>query len=211
MASPPPPPSPRSVADLPGDLQRLILDHIPCSADLARMSIVLDIVPPNARCFGSHDGVWLFLATLEPRAHVALNIRSGHTRAIPTDLLRRTDPQRLVHGMIIHAAALTTSPEEAGCVGAGVVTSWPLPVPGAEAGLPPHRRCIAVWRQDRPLACDFVMPPGDGAFAFLTSGENFRACTARPHGNDWLETEWETVRFRPNHHLYDPSVHASSQ
>nr|CAB3489586.1 unnamed protein product [Digitaria exilis] len=274
---PPPPPPPVPVAVLPGDMQRLILERIPCSADQVSMSLVcrawrdmvvghrdpllpppppplpllllpadpfdargvraacalsggrvhhtLDIIPPNARCFGSHDGVWIFLSTLEPRrAHVALNIRSGDTRAIPSGLLRWTDPQRHVHGMLIHAAALSTSPGEANCVGAAIVTSWP---PFAAMGavdvdaLPPHRRCVALWRQDGLQAFDFVMPPGDGedvedvifiramgAFAFLTRGEDLHICRAILHQDHGLQTQWGTVRFRPGDRLFEPTVRA---
>nr|CAB3491335.1 unnamed protein product [Digitaria exilis] len=266
--------APRSVSDLPGDVQHLILERIPCSADQASMSLVsrawrvmvfghrnllpppppplpllllpadpfdargfrascalsggrvhrrIAINPRNARCFGSHDGAWVFLATLEPRrrSHFSLNTTSGDTRAIPSDLLRWTDPQSYVHGMVIHAAALSTSPEEATCVGAAIVTSWPLSYDlGATVdALPPRRRRVALWR----LEHDYAVQPSDeeededsvdhvedvvylravGSFAFLTRGEHLLMCTPILHENQELQTLWGPARFRPNGRLYD--------
>ncbi|KAF8711435.1 hypothetical protein HU200_029468 [Digitaria exilis] len=239
---------PRSVSDLPGDVQHLILERIPCSADQASMSLVsrawrvmvfghrnllpppptlpllllpadsfdargfrascalsggrvhrsLSINPRNARCFGSHDGAWVFLATLEPRrSHFALNTTSGR---------RHPRHPSYVHGMVIHAAALSTSPEEATCVGAAIVTSWPLSDLGATVDALPPRRLrhdYAVQTGDEEEEDDSVDHVEDVIYLRDVGAENLLVRTPILHENQELQTLWGPARFRPDGRLYD--------
>ncbi|RLM58107.1 uncharacterized protein C2845_PM18G03870 [Panicum miliaceum] len=183
-------PQPRSLpwlllrAPFPAGSSRVV-----CVLSGCRVHHYLNITPPDgggARCFGSHDGAWLLVDTREPvHRAAAVNARTGAFRDLPRELLRRTEPY--VYRMVIHAAALSSSPDSANCVGAAIVTAWRHPAPCA--GPPPRRRCVALWRRDWPRALDF-MPPGQddvslneedvlylnhcGAFAFVTQGEHLR-------------------------------------
>ncbi|RLM58712.1 uncharacterized protein C2845_PM18G03880 [Panicum miliaceum] len=127
-----------------------------CLASSARVCCVLSacrdhhylaVTPPGSRCFGSHDDRWLFIETRRPRSHKAIHVRSGVVRVFPRDLERRTDPYPYAHRMVIHAAALSTWPNEPNYVGAAIVTSWQHPPPGGALAVPPYRRCIALWRR----------------------------------------------------------------
>ncbi|OEL24657.1 hypothetical protein BAE44_0014323 [Dichanthelium oligosanthes] len=183
----------------------------------------LNITPLGARCFGSHDGGWLFLDDgREPRVHKAVHIRSGNVCDLPGELRRRNDPYPHRYRMVIHAAALSSSPEDANYVGAAIVTSWrlPAPGPGALAAVPPRRRCVALWVKDSGVAMDFV-PHGDeitalhvedvlylhhgGAFLFLTKGEHISVCTPirLQHA---LTAQWQAIGFRPRGRLYGQYV-----
>ena len=73
----------------------------------------------GARLFGSHDGAWLFLHLREQRSHQFLNVPTGRARELPTALVARTGP--LANDMAILAAALLSSPDDAGCVAVAIV------------------------------------------------------------------------------------------
>ncbi|CAL4948366.1 unnamed protein product [Urochloa decumbens] len=181
-----------------------------CVLSGGRVHHYLDVAPPDARCFGSHDGAWLLLDARHPHAgaHQAINVHTGAVLDLPRVLGRQTDAY--VHSMVIHAAALSSSPEDARCVGAAIVTSWRDPAPGAAP--PPRRRCIAFWRRGWPTVFDYV-PPGDGdiafdaedviylrhsgAFAFVTRGEHLRRFTPHRQLNNMMAPYWETDLFRP--------------
>ncbi|XP_012701445.1 uncharacterized protein LOC105914406 [Setaria italica] len=194
--------------------------RVACVLSGCRVHHFLNITPPEARCFGSHDGAWLLLDTRELRPHKALNIRTGNVCDLPRKLRRRTDPY--IHRMVIHVATLSSSPEHTNYVGAAIVTSWRNPAPGVVAALPPRRRCVALWRKNWRWVFDFV-PPGDGdvaldvedvlylysgAFAFVTQGEHLRLCKPFRLQENMLTTNWETLRFRPRGRLHDQYVRA---
>ncbi|CAL4994261.1 unnamed protein product [Urochloa decumbens] len=181
-----------------------------CALSGGRVHHFLDVAPPDARYFGSHDGVWLLLDAGQPRAGGAavpraVNVRTRAVRDLPREVHSPTD-QRL-HRMVIHAAALSRSPKDARCVGAAIVTSW-----RDRAPLSPRRRGIALWFRDRPWAFG-VVPPGDGvvaidaedviylrhmgAFAFVTRGDHLRLCIPVWRDNLLVAVKWQTRRFRP--------------
>ncbi|PAN04149.2 hypothetical protein PAHAL_1G045700 [Panicum hallii] len=193
-------------------------NRVVCVLSGCRVHHYINVVPPDARCFGAHGGAWLFVDTREPvHSAAAVNARTGAFRNLPRELLRRADPY--VYRMVIHAAALSSSPDDANCVGAAIVTAWQNAAPGA--GPPPRRRCVALWRRDWPRAWDFV-PPGqddvslnvedvlylnhNGAFAFVTQGEHIRICVPLRLSENMLSTKWGTLRFRPGGPLYDHFV-----
>ncbi|RLM58350.1 hypothetical protein C2845_PM18G03860 [Panicum miliaceum] len=173
----------------------------------------LTVAPRGARCFGSHDGAWLFLHFREPRSHQLLDVPTGRARELPAALLARTG--LLAHDMAVLAAALSSSPDDAGCVAVAIVASGqddPAAGAGASAAVPPRprrRRCVAFWRMGWPRAYE-IAPPGavapldaedvvyhDGAFhLLLTHGEHVHVCTPAllPNG---FRTDWEERRFHP--------------
>nr|CAB3454344.1 unnamed protein product [Digitaria exilis] len=198
--------------------------RVACVLSGCRVHHYLNIVPPDARCFGSHKDAWLFLSTHQPSAHIALNIHTRDVCEFPRYLLRQTDEH--VQRLVIHAAALSHSPEDQRCVGAAIVTSWRDPPLGVVADLSQRHRCVAFWRRDWTRALDFV-PDGDGdaamdaedviylyhsgAFVFVTQGEHLRQCTPRPSsqfGANLLTPEWEVFHFRPRGGLCDQHVRA---
>ncbi|CAL4988803.1 unnamed protein product [Urochloa decumbens] len=205
----PPPPLPWLLLCAPSPLWLgLGSDRAACVLSGGRVHHFLDVAPHHARFFGSHDGAWLLLDAGYPRAAAprAINVRTGAVRDLPREVHSPTD-QRL-HRMVIHAAALSHSPEDARCVGAAIVTSW-----RDCATLSPRRRGIALWFRDCPWAFG-VVPPGEGdvpfdaedviylrqsgAFAFVTRGNHLRLCMPFRGQDNLLEAvEWQTRRFRP--------------
>ncbi|OEL14529.1 hypothetical protein BAE44_0024452 [Dichanthelium oligosanthes] len=125
--------------------------------------------------------------------------------------------------MVIHAAALSSPPDDEDCVRAAIVTSWRGPDPGSVAILPPRRRCVALWRKHWTRAEHIVHPDDDddtldvvdilhshengGVFLFLTQGEHIRACTPIRLEDNELTANWHTERFRPRRRrFYDQFV-----
>ncbi|CAL4994247.1 unnamed protein product [Urochloa decumbens] len=153
-----------------------------CVLSGGRVHHFLDVAPPHARFFGSHDGAWLLLDPSHPRdadaaAARAVNVRTGAVRDLPREVHSPTD-QRL-HRMVIHAAVLSLSPEDARCVGAAIVTSW-----RDRATLSPRRRGIALWFRDCPAMATFPLMP-------RTSSTSVKA-------DNLLEVvQWQTRRFCP--------------
>ncbi|CAL4994254.1 unnamed protein product [Urochloa decumbens] len=188
-----------------------------CALSGGRVHHFLDVAPPHARFFGSHDGAWLLLdAAANPRnadasAHRAVNVRTGAVRDFPQEVALGPT-EEYVRRMLIHAAALSSSPDDARCVGYAIVTSFRNPtifLPDRQ-----RRRGIALWVAGSPQAIN-VEPPfqgvGDvdaedviylrhsGAFAFVTRAGHLRLSKPvwRQH-NSPRGAKWLTRRFRPH-------------
>ncbi|CAL4981657.1 unnamed protein product [Urochloa decumbens] len=141
----------------------------------------LDVAPPDARCFGSHDGAWLLLDASHPRdaaapravnvrtgavrGNRAFNIRTGLSTILPAGLLGQ-DGQRH-DDMVVLATALSSPPDDVGCTAAAIVIvdGWAMAM-------------VAIWRYGWAMAREPQLPP-DG---FLLGWEviwhmlNFRPC-----------------------------------
>ncbi|TKV93217.1 hypothetical protein SEVIR_9G211700v4 [Setaria viridis] len=139
----------------------------------------------GARCFGSYNGAWVFLARDQIRRHAVVNIRD-HCPNRDARFLYLPDALAtgLNHGqrdMVILAATLSCSPDNQNCIGAGIVMQWQF-----IAG----QRQVAFWRMGDPVAmaldaddmCDASFEVEDvlfhdGSFRFLTQGAHIRVCT----------------------------------
>ncbi|XP_039824229.1 uncharacterized protein LOC120686129 [Panicum virgatum] len=196
--------------------------RVACVLSACRVHHYLAIAPPGSRCFGSHDGGWLFIETHRPRSHKAIHVRGHFVRGFPRELQRRTDPY--IHRMAILAAALSTRPDEPNYVGAAIVRSWQHPPACHALAVPPYRRCIALWRRGWRRAYDPVPLGHDaaaldaedvlyhdavGAFLFLTQGEHIRECTPVLLPDNKLTARWDTILFFcPAGRVYDQYVRA---
>ncbi|RLM58201.1 hypothetical protein C2845_PM18G03900 [Panicum miliaceum] len=153
-----PPPAPRSWADLAADHLYEVLARVPClppplpralpwlllpapyhdGATRAACCVLsgcrvhhhLAVTPPGARCFGSHDGAWLFLHFRDTASHQLLNVRTGD--------VHHCLPGVLGNKLVVLAAALSSPPREgdARCVAAAIVAT-------VEA---PRQRSVLLWR-----------------------------------------------------------------
>ncbi|RLM80792.1 hypothetical protein C2845_PM12G02230 [Panicum miliaceum] len=182
--------------------------RVACTLSGFRVHHYLTINPPGARCFGSHDGAWLFLHHIKNRSHVLLNVRNPRVRDLPAELRRWSDPN--VHHMVILAAALSSSPDDPNCVAAAIVAASRDPPPGAMAPLPQMQRCAAFWRMGWPRAIEIPLDANqtapqvedvvylDGSFRFLlTDGDHILMCTPTMDQLGNLMTEWGLLRFHP--------------
>ncbi|KAG2561178.1 uncharacterized protein LOC120646188 [Panicum virgatum] len=215
---PRPPPLPRLLLPAPFSVRLFACSaRVACVLSACRVHHHLAVVPARSRFFGSHDDRWIFVETRLPRSNKAIHLRSGFVRGFPRELQRRTDPH-VVHRMVIHAAALSSWPNDPNYIGAAIVTSWQHP-----PAVPPYHRCIALWRKGWPRAHDPVpLAHYDAAldaedllynsvgrcFFFLTQGEHIRICTPVRLRDNELRTDWETIRFCPSGRVYDQYVRA---
>ncbi|CAL5060619.1 unnamed protein product [Urochloa decumbens] len=192
--------------------------RVACALSGFRVHHYLTIIPLGARCFGSHDGAWLFLSCGESkkRSHLLLDARSSRTRDLPGEILRWNDPD--AHRMVILAATLSSSPDDPNCVVAAIVAASrdPDSAPGAVPPFPPVQRCAAFWRMGWPRAIEIPLDASqavpsvedvvyhDGAFRFLlTHGDHILVCTPTMGHAGNLMTDWELVRFHPGGRIYD--------
>ncbi|KAG2556774.1 hypothetical protein PVAP13_8NG150801 [Panicum virgatum] len=216
----PPPPPPRALPWL--------LLPTPYPAGSTRVACVLSgcrvhhylAITPRARCFGSHDGAWLFLHLREPRGHQLLNVPAGDIHVLPTVL---RDPFVYPRGrnMVFLVAALSAPPEDPLCVLAGIVASWADgddddPHPDAAAAAPPRQRRLVLWIMERQEALDIGSGSmaedvvyHDDAFLFLTKNDNLRVATPVQYHDGDLDVHREVRLFRhPGGRGYEQLVRA---
>ncbi|CAL4985086.1 unnamed protein product [Urochloa decumbens] len=211
----PPPPLPWLLLRAPSPLGLgLGSDRAACVLSGGRVHHFLDVAPHHARFFGSHDGAWLLLDAGFPRdaAPRAINVRTGVVERLPEGLLGRGGAP--LDDMVVHAAALSSTPDNAACIAAAIVTrvdeeEWH------------QRRCIALWRKGWELAHEHVPPPAydvinlrswicdivyhEGAFHMLAQGNHIRVCEpeVKQEYDDDLFVNWEMRRFQPVGACYD--------
>ncbi|CAL4994262.1 unnamed protein product [Urochloa decumbens] len=212
----PPPPLPWLLLPTAPASDGSALSHrVACVLSGCRVHHHLAVHPPGARCFGSHDGAWLLLdyRNIQPGGNHARNVRTGVVERLPAGLLGRGD-------MVVHAAALSSTPDNAACIAAAIVTRG-----DEEEWQRPHqRRCIALWRKGWELAHEHVPPPAydvinarswicdivyhEGAFHMLAQGDHIRVCAPEvvQEYDDDLFVNWETRRFQPVGACYDRNL-----
>ncbi|KAL6848913.1 hypothetical protein ACP4OV_021496 [Aristida adscensionis] len=180
--------------------------------------------PVGARRFGSHDGVCLFAASHEahednPVLHRLVDYRYGEIHPLPSMVCPEVDPViQHFHPMLILAATLSDVPNVHRSVAAGIVSYQ-----RCADGL--RERRFAFWRMGAASAFD-NMPPyddpnsvvedvlfrhRDGAFHFLTVGEDIVVCAPGfVEGGNQLGGVAATLhRFVPRDHSCDDYVSCS--
>ncbi|XP_014754022.1 uncharacterized protein LOC104583105 [Brachypodium distachyon] len=192
--------APRPWKDLLRAALRAIIRHVPCEADrlglgavcfswrlaLARLAplppaprqLPGDAAAAGARCFGSWDGGWLFLAVDDTRGHEILNLRSGKRLPIPDDFPMRLGKRA---PMVICAATLSHPPDNPRCVAAAIVEMLPV---GTDSPL------LTFWRMGHPVGAKVTRSGNErediihreGAFLVLSRAETLLAYTPRFHG-----------------------------
>lgn len=224
LAEPTPPPSP------PRPLPWLLLPsagddfiHVYCFyCGIDRCSLHHRLSPAHgARCFGSHEGGWLFVAFEHNRLHAMINLRSredSKSSLIPfPDLLRSyqdEDDYQRAQNMVILAAALSSSPGGTSCIGAGIVMRWDLIAGSCR---------LAFWRMGDRVAVEGTMAPDstvilrdeiqdviyqDGAFRFVTTRGFLVTCIPMFYADGGLQGTTESVqRIRHRERLRE-HVHA---
>ncbi|KAJ1275230.1 hypothetical protein BS78_05G120800 [Paspalum vaginatum] len=189
LPSPPPRPLPWLLLPVP-DPYASVSDAV-CVLSGCRVHRQLTITPPGARCFGSHDGGWLFLHYGLTRLHALLNVRTGRAHVLPSFVAPHNEVWPL-HTMFILAAALSSSPDDASCTAIFIGASCREPYPSClgDGGLyirrPHHpRRCAAYWRQGWGWACEIaphlraedVTYHGGSFYLLLSHGNDIYVCT----------------------------------
>uniref|UniRef100_A0A0E0HHD4 KIB1-4 beta-propeller domain-containing protein n=1 Tax=Oryza nivara TaxID=4536 RepID=A0A0E0HHD4_ORYNI len=161
----------------------------------------------RARCFGSCDGVWLFLAMEDglqgdrARDHVLVNLHSFQFLDLPNVIrLDHTFPQLMKDIEIaIVAVTLSRQPTQQGCVAAGIIELPPFPI-----GVRP----FAFWRMgDRVILPFYEDVFGDqavedviyhnGYFLFLTQDEHIRVCQEPVFHDTNVDVDSILLRFEP--------------
>ncbi|KAL6660554.1 hypothetical protein ACP70R_001589 [Stipagrostis hirtigluma subsp. patula] len=186
-----------------------------CVLSGCRVHHHLGVRPTGARCFGSHDGAWLFLAF--PRGAVELlNVRTAVVFVLPRALHFHNDPRE--YGMAVHAAALSATPGDRRCVAGAVVDYW-----RGDPAVAFRRRYFALWRvRHRVTRVAFGIAPRendpalevedvvyhDDAFHFLTQREHIRVIRTVLFEDGQLGASEELRRFLPGGRLYDQYVEA---
>jgi hypothetical protein len=141
-------------------------------------------IPLGARCFGSYDGGWLFLAFRDRHDYQLLDIRSGDIHSVPGKMLIPDHPQhRHPIRMIIESATLSASPDEENCAAVFVV----------RAPVPPNYRYLATWQKG--WRCAVAIRSPDGFFIpddVLYHDESFHVLRGdadvlmyKPDSEDW--------------------------
>lgn len=166
------------------------------------------IIPPGARFVGSHDAAWLLLSFRDPHRHELLNVRTGDALGFPGKMLIPDDPHYPYPvRMVLQAAALSSSPDDATCVAVCIV----------RAAVSPHYRFIAIWRKGWPYALQIQPPEGfifaqdviyhNGAFYSLHADgdQQISICLAEPFQDD-DDHVWEHRRFHPGGRLYEDFI-----
>ncbi|XP_062197331.1 uncharacterized protein LOC133900231 [Phragmites australis] len=181
-----------------------------------RVHHYLTVHPRGARCFGSHDGAWLFLAFRQWRGHELVNVRTRRVHVLPRALQFRNDPR--LYGIAILAAALSHPPDDPRCVAAGIVAYWLDP--DADPTVPPLRCHFALWRMGARVVFDIAPPTTeaaldvedvvyhDQAFHFVTQGDHIRVGRPILYQNGGLGAAWELRRFQPGGRTYEQYVYA---
>ncbi|KAJ1289467.1 hypothetical protein BS78_02G166400 [Paspalum vaginatum] len=200
--------------------------RVACVLSGCRVHDYLTVTPPGWRCFGSHDGAWLFLYFHQPRRHhVLLNVRTGEARLLMLPAMVRTLNGFGPFDMVVHAAALSAPPDDPRCIAAGIFTACVYPddpPPGPGPGAQPRGYGVALWghrsrrglareiwadepRQEHMSAEDVVYH--NGAFHFVTTANHIRLCspTLDQNGLPYLRlgAGWVVRRFEPIVGIYD--------
>jgi len=168
----------------------------------------------GARCFGSYDGRYIFVAHGGARGNILFNLRTGEPRVLPDYAVMRPSSRlydSTTYPVVMVAATLSSEPEQDGCVGAAIVYG----APGA-----PNQRRLCFWRDGDSHAVDpHVLFDGkmqkaevediihfDGAFYFLTPAEYVHEMkpVLLPNGELKIEAGHTFYFATPNH--YDREV-----
>jgi hypothetical protein len=168
----------------------------------------------GARCFGSYDGRYIFVAHGGARGNILLNLRIGEPRVLPDYAVMRPSSRlydSTTYPVVMIAATLSSEPEQDGCVGAAIVYGEP----GA-----PNQRRLCFWRDGDSHAVDpHVLFDGkmkkaevediihfDGAFYLLTPAEYVYEMkpVLLPNGELKIEAGHIFYFATPNH--YDREV-----
>ncbi|KAL6660552.1 hypothetical protein ACP70R_001587 [Stipagrostis hirtigluma subsp. patula] len=180
----------------------------------------LRVDPPGARCFGSHDGAWLFRVFLQGGNHQLVNVRTGEARALPSAFRPFDEPldQRAQEDMLILVATLSAPPGDARCIAAGIVAHSPPRAVVVHDILTVPKDRVVLWRLGAQFALDFWPGPilneldevdviyHQGAFHALTQGEHIVVYTPLPHPNGDLEVEPSSRGFLPDGRSYHQVV-----
>ncbi|KAL6658152.1 hypothetical protein ACP70R_003738 [Stipagrostis hirtigluma subsp. patula] len=178
----------------------------------------LRVNPPGARCFGSHDGAWLFLAFPHARVHQLRSVRTGHVHVLPGVFRPFNNARRAGDDMAILAAALSAPPGDATCVAAGIVVRCPndqhhAADADADDAAPTQPRLV-FWRMGADVAMDFSPGPiepamevedvvyQDGGFHALTHGEHIYAYTPLLSKPPTIGVAEGLRRFLPGDRIY---------
>ncbi|KAL6658617.1 hypothetical protein ACP70R_004203 [Stipagrostis hirtigluma subsp. patula] len=177
----------------------------------------LRVNPPGARCFGSHDGAWLFLAFPHARVHQLRSVRTGHVHVLPSVFRPFNNARRAGDDMAILAAALSAPPGDATCVAAGIVVRCPNDqhhAADADVAATIQRRLV-FWSMGAEVALDFSPGPieaameveevvyHDGGFHALTQGEHIYAYTPLLSKPPTIGVAEGSRRFLPGDRIYD--------
>ncbi|KAL6658622.1 hypothetical protein ACP70R_004208 [Stipagrostis hirtigluma subsp. patula] len=181
----------------------------------------LDVAPPGPRCFGSHDGAWLFRDfRRDGGTYQLLNVHTGHVYALPSEFEPFSGGLRAHEDMVLLAATLSAPPGQPGCVAAGIIY-WPG-VPSPEVQNVALRR-VVLWRMGmgaQVVAQDFSLEPVEqaldvedviyhrGAFQVLTKGEDILAYRPLLHQQGSIGASVNLRCFLPRGRRNDDVVHS---
>ncbi|XP_062179513.1 uncharacterized protein LOC133884181 [Phragmites australis] len=197
-------------APLPAQLPWLLLPHAegPTFSCLLSGSALHYLHVPDdarvARCFGSSDGGWVFLAFGQTEGHALLNLHTNRRIGLPN--ATRIGRGLEEYTMVIHAATLSSPPLDEGCIGAAIVTH----------ALRPTRPNITFWRMGDAVASgafgtswslrvvDIISR--NGAFHCLTREERILLCSPVFNEDGVVDYEGMQLRLLPVRG-YDQHVH----
>ncbi|RLM69380.1 hypothetical protein C2845_PM17G05420 [Panicum miliaceum] len=181
-----------------------------CVLSGCRVHHHLAVTPPRARCFGSHNGAWLFLHFRDTASHLLVNVRTG--------VVHHCLPGVLGNKLVALAAALSSLPREgdARCVAAAIVAN-------VEA---PRQPSVLLWRVGAQrlrgavqVQQSIAVGVGLGvdvedvvyhrrAFHLLTSGGHIIVCKPTVLQNGDLGADQELRFFLPSGRSDDQFVRA---